>query len=189
MASILLYTIIMTITPGPNNIMSMNNAKRVGFIRGIKFNFGILIGSFFILLLCLFFSSFLYTMIPKVQLPMKILGAAYMVYLIIKTIVPSKKRNIKDNDGGLIIGALLQLINPKLILFGIILMSSYILPKYQELPIILLLVFLVVIIGFISTLCWALFGSMFSIVFKMHKKLLDIIMVILLLYCAISIFL
>ena len=99
MISILVYTVIMTFTPGPNNIMSMNNAKRLGFKRGIKFNFGILIGSFFVMLLCLFFSSFLYNVIPKVQFPMKILGAAYMIYLIIKTIIPSQKGNVKENDG------------------------------------------------------------------------------------------
>jgi threonine/homoserine/homoserine lactone efflux protein len=42
---------------------------------------------------------------------MKILGAAYMVYLVIKTFVPSKAHEIKNNNGSFLIGALLQLIN------------------------------------------------------------------------------
>ena len=187
--SILLYTLIMTFTPGPNNIMSMNNARNVGFKKGLKFNFGILFGSFFVMILCMLFSSFLYTMIPKIQFPMKILGALYMVYLIIKIIVPSKGNNVKDNNGSFVIGALLQLINPKAILFGLMVMSSYILPYYQEIPILMLFIFSIVIIGFTATVCWALFGSLFSVLFYKHNKVLNIIMSVLLLYCAISLFL
>jgi cysteine/O-acetylserine efflux protein len=189
MASTILYTIIMTFTPGPNNIMSMNNARNVGFKKGIKFNFGILVGSFFVMVLCLWFSFFLYKVVTKVQFPMKILGAIYMVYLIIKTIVPSKENKIRDNNGSFIIGALLQLINPKVIFFGIMIMSSYILPHYQEILTLILFVFFITIIGFIATVCWALFGSLFNVLFYKHKKIIDIIMVILLLYCAISLFL
>jgi len=188
MTSIILYTIFMTFTPGPNNIMSMNNAKNVGFRKGIKFNFGILVGSLFIMVLCLWFSSFLYKVVPKVQFPMKILGTLYMVYLIIKTIVPSKENKIRDNNGSFIIGALLQLINPKVILFGIMVMSSYILPNYQGVPTLILFVFSIALVGFTATLCWALFGSVFKVVFCKQKKLIDIIMVVLLLYCAISLF-
>jgi threonine/homoserine/homoserine lactone efflux protein len=84
------YIIIVAYTPGPNNSMSMNNAKNVGFKKGILFNFGILAGFFVVMILCLIFSTVLYTIIPKLQLPMKILGAAYMIYLVIKTIITAK---------------------------------------------------------------------------------------------------
>jgi threonine/homoserine/homoserine lactone efflux protein len=86
-------------TPGPNNIMSMNNAKNVGFKKGIIFNFGIFVGFFVVMILCLISSTVLYTLVPKIQLPMKILGAAYMVYLVIKTFVPSKTHETKINNG------------------------------------------------------------------------------------------
>jgi len=113
--SFISYIIILAYTPGPNNIMSMNNAKNVGFKKGIIFNFGIITGFFIVMILCLIFSSVLYTVIPKIQLPMKILGAAYMIYLIVKIIIPAKEQYIKNNNGSFLIGALLQLINPKII--------------------------------------------------------------------------
>jgi threonine/homoserine/homoserine lactone efflux protein len=75
-------------TPGPNNVMSMNNAKNVGFRKGIHFNLGIFAGFFVVMILCLLFSAVLYTIVPKIQLPMKILGAGYMVYLISKGLIP-----------------------------------------------------------------------------------------------------
>jgi threonine/homoserine/homoserine lactone efflux protein len=178
----------MTLTPGPNNIMSMNNAKNVGFKKAIKFNFGILVGSFFVLGLCLLFSSILYNLVPTIQFPMKILGAAYLLYLIIKTLIPSKEHKVENTNGSFLIGIVLQLINPKLILFGITVMSSYILPYYKEIPIQILFLIIITIIGFTATLCWALSGSLFSMLFTRHKRVLDIIMAVLLLYCAVSLF-
>jgi threonine/homoserine/homoserine lactone efflux protein len=179
----------MAYTPGPSNIMSMNKAKNAGFKKSIIFNLGIFTGASIVMLLCLIFSTILYTIIPKIQLPMKILGSAYMVYLIIRILVPSKEYEIKNNNGSFIIGALLPLINPKIIISGITVMSSYILPYYKDIPILVLYAFLVSLIGFTGTLCWAMFGSLFSILFNEHGKILNIIMVILLLYCAVSLFL
>jgi threonine/homoserine/homoserine lactone efflux protein len=169
--------------------MSMNNAKNVGFKRGIVFNLGILTGFFVVMILCLIFSTVLYTLVPKIQFSMKILGAAYMIYLIIKTFAPSKEHKIKNNNGSFLIGALLQLINPKIIIYGITAMSSYILVYYKELPVLVFFASLLAIIGFTGTLCWALFGSLFSILFDKHRKILNLIMAILLLYCAVSLFL
>jgi len=187
--SFLSYIIIVAYTPGPNNIMSMNNAKNVGFRRGMVFNCGIFTGFLVVMVLCLIFSTVLYTIVPTIQLPMKIAGAAYMVYLMIKTIVPSKEHEIKNTSGSFLIGALLQLINPKIIIYGITAMSSYILPHYKAMPILLSFAFLLAFVGFTSTICWALFGSLFSVLFSKHGRLLNIIMAALLLYCAVSLFL
>ena len=187
--SFISYMIIMAITPGPNNIMSMNNAKNVGFKKGIKFNFGILTGLFVVLILCLIFSSFLYNLVPKVQFPMKIVGAAYMAYLIIIILVPSKKHKNRSSNGSYIMGALLQFINPKIMMYGLTSMSTFILPYYNEIPAQVFFVFLLAFTGFTCTLLWALFGSLFSMIFDKHGKILNIVMAILLLYCVVSLFL
>jgi threonine/homoserine/homoserine lactone efflux protein len=178
----------MAYTPGPNNIMSMNNAKNVGFKKGMIFNFGMFVGFFVVMILCLIFSTVLYALVPKIQIPMKILGAAYMVYLIIKTLIPSKTHEIKNNDGSFLIGALLQFINPKIIIYGITAMSSYILVYYSKAPVLIFFAFVLAFVGFTGTLCWSLFGSIFSMLFSKHGKILNIIMAVLLLYCAVSFF-
>jgi threonine/homoserine/homoserine lactone efflux protein len=179
----------MAYTPGPNNIMVMNNSKNVGFKRGMPFNLGILAGCFVLMVLCSLFSKILYTTVPKIELPMKILGAAYMLYLIVKTIFPSKKHDIKKHGGSFLMGALLQFINPKIILYGITAMSSYIFPYYQDMFILIAFACLLALVGFTATVCWSLFGSVVSIIFKKYDKAINSIMVILLLYCAISLFL
>ena len=187
--SFLAYIFIVAYTPGPNNIMSMNNAKNVGFRRGIIFNFGILAGFFVVMILCLLFTTVLYAIIPKIQFPMKVLGASYMVYLIVKTILPSKKNEIKNNNGSFIVGALLQLINPKIMIYGITAFSSFILPHYNTIPVLIFFLFLLSLVGFSGSICWALFGSLFSMLFSKHAKILNVTMAILLLYCAVSLFL
>jgi threonine/homoserine/homoserine lactone efflux protein len=178
----------MTYTPGPTNIMAMNNAKNIGFRKGMVFNLGIFTGFFVVVVGCLFFSSTLYTIVPKIHLPMKILGASYMVYIIIKTIIPAKEYEVKNNSGSFLVGALLQLINPQGIISGITAMSSFILPYYKDISILILFALLVSFIGFTGSIFWALFGSVFSILFNRHKKIVNIIMAILLLYCIVSLF-
>jgi threonine/homoserine/homoserine lactone efflux protein len=176
-------------TPGPNNIMSMNNAKNVGFRRGIVFNFGILTGFFFVMILCLFSTTVQYTVVPKIQFPMKIVGAAYLLYLIVKPIIPSKKKEIQSNNGSFIVGAFLQFINIKIIIYGITAFSSFILPHYNSIPVLVFFAFFLSFVGFTGSICWALFGSLFNMLFNKHNKVLNIIMVLLLLYCAVSLFL
>jgi threonine/homoserine/homoserine lactone efflux protein len=180
----------MAYTPGPINIMSMNNAKNIGLRKGIIFNFGNYAGHFIVMLVCLAFSKALYTILPKIQLPMKILGATYLVYLVVKTIVPAKKHEVKDNQNrSFIVGALLQLINVKVILFGITVMSSYLLPYYTSVLVLLAFAFLMSSVQLTGNVCWTLFGSLFNIFFNKYSKILNIIMAILLLYCAVSLFL
>jgi threonine/homoserine/homoserine lactone efflux protein len=167
----------------------MNNANYVGFKKGLKFNFSVLLGCFILTILCLFFTTVLYGMLPKIQFPMKILGVAYMVYLIVKILLPSKKSDNNKNQEKFLIGIFLSLTNPKAILFLITVISIYILPNYHEMSILLIFAFLLTLFGFIATICWALFGSLFIRILNKYEKVSKIIMSILLLYCAISLFL
>jgi threonine/homoserine/homoserine lactone efflux protein len=183
------YVIVMAITPGPNNIMSMNNAARAGFKKAIPFNLGIFAGFTVVMLICLISSSLLKKAIPAVELPMKILCVIYMVYLIIKTFLPSRGHGEKEERGSFFSGALLQLINAKIWIYGITSMSAYILPNFSALPLLLAFAVFLAFTGFVCTLCWALFGSLFNKLFTRHALAVNIIMAVLLFYCAVSLFL
>ena len=188
-AAFLPFIFIMAITPGPNNIMSMNNAAQKGLRKALPFNFGVLTGVFIGSLLCAVFSSLLFTLIPRIQFPMKILGASYMLYLVLNLLLPSKKKKIRNSGGGYIAGTVLQLINPKFLIYGITAMSTFILPWYTDIFILICFAFLLAFTAFISTLCWSAFGSLFNKIFLEHGLVLNIIMALLLIYCAVSLFL
>ena len=188
--SFLTYAVITAATPGPNNIMSMSNATRKGFKAALPFNLGIWIGFSVVMAICAIFCSMLSTVIPKIKLPMLIFGAAYMLYLAWETFRSSGEIEERHTHESFLSGLLLQFINPKIYIYGIMSMEAYILPYYtgQHLNLFgfsMLLAF----IGFVFTLCWAVFGSLFKKLFSTHSKLINTILALLLVYCAVSLFL
>ena len=180
----LTYAVITAATPGPNNIMSMSNAGRLGFRRALPFNLGIWVGFTLVMALCTVFCTALSALIPAIRLPMLVLGAAYMLYLASDVIQEDHARE------GFRSGLLLQFINPKIYLYGIMSMGAYILPYYSGQPAVLLFfALLLAFIGFVFTLAWAAFGSVFRLLFSRHARAVNTIMALLLVYCAVSLFL
>ena len=183
------YAFITAATPGPNNIMSMSNGGRLGFRGALPFNFGICAGFSAVMLLCTAFCATLTNLIPAVKTPMLIAGAAYMLHLAWSTFRSSGVIEDRHSSSGFYAGMLLQFINPKIYIYGIMSMQAYILPFYAGEPLTLaLFALLLAFIGFAFTLCWSAFGSAFRLIFSRHTKIVNTIMALLLVYCAVSLF-
>lgn len=186
----LTYAIITAATPGPNNIMSMSNAGRLGFKKAMPFNLGIWCGFSVVMVICTLFCSMLTKILPMLRFPMVVLGATYMLYLAWTTWNSTPNLESEQIKSGFISGFALQFINPKIIIYGILSMETYILPHYSNQPIILCgFAFLLAFIGFFFTVCWAAFGSVFKLLFSKYAKATNAVMALLLVYCAISLFL
>lgn len=188
-ANFLSYAIVTAVTPGPNNIMSMSNASRLGFRRSFPFNLGILIGFSIVMLLCTFFCRTLSALIPKIKMPMLIIGSVYMLWLAWQIFHSSSPVEEKRSLGGFRSGFALQFVNPKIYIYCIVSMEAYILPYYQNQPVVLtFFALLLAFMGFLSTLGWALFGSAFRLLFSKYARITNSIMALLLVYCALSLF-
>lgn len=187
--SFLLYVFVTSFTPGPNNIMAMLFANKFGLKKTIRFCSGVGAGFFVIMLLSSYFNLLLENFIPKIQFVMTILGAAYMLYLAVKIIM--SKDNGKDNDGGknnsFLTGMLLQFINPKGILYGITAISTFILPYHHSNFSLMMFSLFLAFVGFMSTFCWSVFGSVFQKFLSKYRSQFNIIMALLLVYSAVSI--
>lgn len=184
------FIFITAYTPGPNNIMSMSHASRLGFRKSFPFNLGILAGFSVVMILCTLFSTALYTLIPKIKPVMLVLGAGYMLYLAWKIWKSNSDIHVQDTKSSTVLsGCLLQFVNPKIMVYGITAMSSYILPVFQAPAVLAGFVLLLSLVGFSGSICWAAFGSVFSRFFQEHSKLLNGILALLLVYCAASLFL
>lgn len=185
------YVLVTSFTPGPNNIMSMSNASRYGFRKSILFNFGVFFGFLIIISLCSIFSAVLYRVVPTVKPVMTFFGALYILWLAWKTYQsePHNVGRLDKSTNTFRTGFLLQFVNIKVILFGITTVSTFILPYYKSLPILEGFSVLLAFIGFAGTCCWSLFGSLFQAVLNKRYKLANIIMALLLVYCAISLYL
>lgn len=186
----LTYAIITTATPGPNNIMSMSNAGRVGLKKSYPFNLGIWVGFMAVMIICTVLSSVLNRVMPLIKTPMLIVGAAYMLYLAYTTFKSSGEIEDKQVKNGFLSGLLLQFINPKIYIYGMVSMESYILPYYHNSPLRLIgFAVLLATIGCFFNLCWATFGSVFRLMFSRYARITNTIMSLLLIYCAITLFL
>lgn len=187
-ASFLSYIMITAITPGPNNILSMSAASRLGFKRSFPFNLGIFVGFVIVMALCTLFSSLLYAMLPRIQFPMKLLGASYMLHLAFKMLRPASF-HAENVSSGFTAGMLMQFINPKEYIYGITSMATYVLPHFSHPAILAAFAVLLAFTGFICTVLWSLFGAVFRRVLQDRGRIIGVVMAILLLYCAVSLFL
>ncbi len=185
----LTYTAVTAATPGPNNIMSMSNGSRLGFKRALPFNWGVLIGFSSVALLCTLFVSLLSALVPKIKLPMLAVGAAYMLHLAWKLFRSSGAVEETRSHSGFFPGIFLQFINPKAYLAIIVAMEAYIIPFYGDRPMHLAgFALFIAFTGFTSTLCWSAFGSVFKWLFATHARAVNAVMALLLVYCAVSLF-
>lgn len=165
-------------------------ANKHGFKKTIKFCLGVGAGFFVIMVLSSYFNLILHNFIPKIEFPMMILGAGYMLYLAYK-IITSKASEEKDDGGkynSFLAGMLLQFINPKGILYGLTVVGTFILPYYTSNISLLLFSLFLAFVGFLSTSCWSLFGSVFQTFLSKYRSQFNVAMALLLAYSAISIF-
>lgn len=184
------YIIVTTFTPGPNNIMSMSNASRYGFKQSIRFNIGIFAGFLIVMALCDLFSVALYSIIPTIKPVMTCIGAAYILWLAWKTLKTEPHGN---NDPKItntfLSGFGLQFVNPKLILYGITIFSAFIVPNYKSTVSLAGFTLLLALVGFTATCCWAVSGAVFQRFLIRKDRTINVLMSILLVYCAITLFL
>ncbi|KLV26705.1 lysine transporter LysE [Niallia circulans] len=189
--SFLLFVLVSSFTPGPNNFMAMSFANKYGFKKTIKFSLGVSAGFFVLALMCSIFNLLLISILPIIKIPLTILGVGYILYLAYKTLtskgINNNEKNDETNKNLFLIGVLIQFINPKGILYGITVVSTFILPYYTSYFSYFIFSLFLGIIGFLSSLCWSIFGSIFQKSLSKYQKPFNIIMALLLIYSAISI--
>lgn len=185
----LTYVLVTTLTPGPNNTLSMLNGNHYGYKGTVKFLLGVSTGFFIIMLLSGYFNLLLANIMPKIQVIMRVVGSVYMLYLAYKIMTSTNKNNGEEEFGLNTFkrGLLLQFVNPKVILYGITLYATFIIPYFHHNLEIFLLSILFAAIAFLGTTSWALFGALFQSFLSKHHRLFKFSMGALLIYSALSI--
>jgi len=182
------FVAVTTFTPGPNNIMAMSNASRFGLKRSMRFTFGVCAGFFLIVGLSIAFTIGLYQLIPKIKPVMTVIGAAYILWLAWKTMTSSPHDDSTAGQSTFVSGMLLQFLNPKAILYGVTAASTFIVPYYDSVPVLVGFAAALAVVSLASTSCWALFGSVFQRFMAENHRAVGYVMGALLVYCAVSLF-
>ncbi|PKF86838.1 lysine transporter LysE [Bacillus sp. BA3] len=184
------YVMITSITPGPSNILLMNEARRFGFFGSWRFTSGIMAGFAVLGIMSGVFTTSLYNWIPIVERYFKMAGAAYLLYLAWQISLPKgSKKESRDVQSSFISGFILQIINVKSILFYLTVLSAFILPFNESLEFVAIYLALTIFLGWMALLLWSGFGKLFKDFFAKHDKSFRLIMCLLLIYSAGTIFL
>ena len=83
----------------------------------------------------------------------------------------------------------MQFINPKVIIFSLTMISTFITPYYSEPLVLAGFVILQATMGFVATCSWGLFGSLFNQLFVRHARLMNTVLAVLLAGSALSLYL
>ncbi len=183
------FVVITTFTPGPNNISSASMGVLHGFRKTLNFLFGIAAGFFLMMLVAAWVSKSLLGFFPNLEPTLRLVGAAYILYLAYATLKASITFAAKDvKPLGFGQGFLLQLLNPKLVVYGLTLFSTFLAAITSNVGWLLLSVLLLTLTAFSATSSWALFGT--AIRTYLHQPrvqtIVNTILALLLVYTAID---
>ena len=125
--SMALFWIVAAYTPGPNNVIASYSGFNFGIKKTLPHIFGVALGFTFLIFLLTIGLVNVFKIFPIIQVSLKYLGSIFLVYLAYKIYfskIDSGKKN--ENPVKFIETFLFQFLNPKGVLIGIIIVSTYV---------------------------------------------------------------
>ncbi|WP_227872563.1 LysE family transporter [Jeotgalibaca ciconiae] len=184
--SFAIYALINAFTPGPGNILALNTMTNYGWKKGKPLFMGIFIGYFFVQTLCAVFVFGLKNLINPVMSILKYAGVIYILWLAYQIAISKPHNKTAGKPPSFWNGFILQIVNVKIFLFGITSLTGYVISYYSSFGMLLFFEMIIAIIGTIATLSWILFGGLFQETYFKHFRIINMILALLLLQCAVA---
>jgi threonine/homoserine/homoserine lactone efflux protein len=154
------YSFVMSITPGPNNVMLTASGATFGFRRTVPHILGVVAGFSAVLLAVCGGLGALFTRWPEIQNGLRWVGAAYLIYLGWRIFRSGEARAAASRKPlTLVEAAAFQFLNPKAWVMTLTAAAMF-LPR--ELGLLTACAYMVAIMAVVNLPCitvWALFGS------------------------------
>ena len=119
------YVLISSFTPGPSNISTASLSILYGYRNTLKYQLGLALGVFVLMLSSGLFSALLLSVFPALEPILRFVGAAYILYLaygILKASYNFAEQNTAPL--GAVSGFMLQILNPKLFVYAFSLFTT-----------------------------------------------------------------
>ncbi|KON88547.1 lysine transporter LysE [Sporosarcina globispora] len=185
--SFLLYCFIVTFTPGPTNIVILSTVHNIGTKKAMEYTYGATVAFGLLLMISAMLNTILIEVIPKILIIMQLIGSLYIFYLSYQIFKADKSKPAVNQNGTFISGFLMQFLNPKVVLFTMTVIPSFIMPYYTEVRAVTMSVLAITLIGFLAFITWVLFGTIFKAFLQKHDKIVNIVMAIFLAYSGVMI--
>jgi len=185
--SFLIYCFIVTFTPGPTNIVILSTVHNIGTKKAMEYTYGATIAFGLLLVISAMLNTILIEIIPKILMVMQIIGSLYMFYLAFQIYKADTSKPTVNENGTFMSGFLMQFLNPKVVLFTMTVIPSFIMPYYTEVTAVIMGVIAIIVIGFLAFITWVLFGAIFKVFLQKHNKIVNVLMAIFLAYSGVMI--
>jgi len=188
-APLITFVMVTTFTPGPNNISSAAMGLLYGYRNTVSYLAGIAAGFFIIMLMCAYVSSALLKLMPAIEPLLRVVGATYILWLAVGTARASyifSRGNISPL--GFKNGFLLQTFNPKVIIYGLTLYSSFLSSAAENQLALSVFAALFAMTAFCATSTWALSGASIKTYLREPRLriVVNAVLVFLLVYAAVD---
>lgn len=186
--SFLIYCVIVTFTPGPTNIVILSTVHNFGTKKAMEYTYGATIAFGALLAISAILNTMLVAIIPKILIVMQLIGSLYILYLAYQIcIMDTSTSTANQTTVTWRSGFIMQFVNPKVVLFTMTVIPSFVMPYYTAPPTLAIYVAITTLIGFLAFITWVLFGTIFKEFLQKHQKNVNIIMALFLVYSAIMV--
>jgi threonine/homoserine/homoserine lactone efflux protein len=155
-----MFAVVMFFTPGPNNVMLLSSGLTYGFRRTLPHIAGITIGVAFMVAAVGLGLGTVFIAYPVLQRILKYAGAAYLIYLAAGIAMSGAAPSEQDNLRGPMSfwgAAMFQWVNAKGWVMVIGTITAY--AAIASFPWNIIIQTAISLVGALSTVAWALFGS------------------------------
>ncbi|MDJ0783294.1 MAG: LysE family transporter [Desulfosarcinaceae bacterium] len=183
------FVLVTTFTPGPNNISSASMGMAYGYRRSLGYLVGIASGFFLVMLACAYLSSTLLSVMPFAERYLRWIGTAYILWLAMGTLKADYGFSGKGASATAFAkGFVLQLINPKVAVYGLTLYASFLATIAGQIGLLTLHAVLFAMTAFAATSTWALCGAVIRSHLKrvVFRRSVNAVLALLLVYTALS---
>ncbi len=160
--SFVFYTFFMGYTPGPNNLLALDGALKLGLKGTAKFLIGIGLGFLTLSMLCLLFSEYMAAYFSSFIFVIKIVGFIYLLYLAYSVFKNNAKDAQQSNTYRMRDGLLLQYMNPKTIVYVLTAIVTYVTTQNISFLATLSYTIIIALIGVSGAVAWAVMGLCFK---------------------------
>lgn len=158
--SVVSFAFVMSITPGPNNIMLWASGANYGFRRTLPALLGVNVGFSSLIFLCGLGLGAIFEAFPVLQNALKVAGALYLLYLAYRTATASFGGEVNDQKPlSFLEAASFQYINPKAWVMGLTATGAFSIPQVHFVVSAALVTLVVTVINLPCISVWAAFGT------------------------------
>ena len=172
MVPLLIYIIITSFTPGPNNISVASYSLNLGYWKTLRYMLGITSGFFVMMFAAGLFTEIISTTFPRFESILRFIGAGYVLWLAYSIFKTSENKSQKKlYSAKFLNGFLLQVVNPKVILYGSSIYVGFLYPLINNILSLIIASLLLSVVCFIAISTWASFGMGIKRVVKNEKTI------------------